>query len=433
MFNTKGEVVWDSGNELEHLAVRFGHYPKKRSENKGNEPENIAYGEFDGEKLLFVNSERSSLVFVYDVSNPTKPVFKQILPTGVAPEGAYVINSRNALVVAAEKDSREDQIRSSITIYERTRQPSKYPTITSADKDGLPLAWSALSGLAADINNKDILYAVEDSFYGKNRFFTLDISKKPAIINDAIHIKDTKNILSKSFKGADSLVNADSTVNIDAEGIVMDDNGDIWIASEGSGSSGDEKRPVKYPNFILRINKSGEILQVITLPSELNAQQSRFGLEGIAAQNNKLYVAWQRAWGTESNPRIGIYDLMTNAWEFVFYPLDKVESQDKGWVGISEIVAKDDGVFWVLERDNKAGFDATIKRIYEINLNNYGENQIVKKTLVRDLIPDLKAPNGFVLEKVEGMAITKDNRVFIVTDNDGVDNSNGETQLIEIQ
>lgn len=37
-----------------------------------------------------------------------------------------------------------------------------------------------------------------------------------------------------------------------------------------------------------------------------------------------------------------------------------------------------------------------------------------------------------MLEKVEGMAITKDNRVFIVTDNDGVDNSNGETQLIEI-
>jgi hypothetical protein len=54
------------------------------------------------------------------------------------------------------------------------------------------------------------------------------------------------------------------------------------------------------------------------------------------------------------------------------------------------------------------------------------------KTLVRDLIPDLTADNGLVLEKVEGLMVTAKGDAFIVTDNDGVDDSSGETQLINL-
>lgn len=49
------------------------------------------------------------------------------------------------------------------------------------------------------------------------------------------------------------------------------------------------------------------------------------------------------------------------------------------------------------------------------------------KELVRDLIPDLKAQNGYVLDKVEGFAIDAAGMGWVVTDNDGTDDSSGET------
>ncbi|PJG86005.1 esterase-like activity of phytase family protein [Conservatibacter flavescens] len=432
IFNTQGKVIWDSGNALEHLAVKFGHYPEKRSENKGNEPENIAFGIFGDEKLLFINSERASLVFVYNVNDPTNPQFKQALPTGVAPEGAFVIPERNALVVAAEADSREDQIRSTISIYEYHNQAPNYPTLQSVEDSGLPIAWGALSGLAADKKEANILYSIEDSFYGHNRIFVIDVASKPAQIIHTISIKDTQGLLSKTFPEQKKLVNEDRSVNIDPEGIATDNDGNLWIASEGAGTVGDKKRPVSTHNFLLKLNKAGEILQVITLPETVNNMQVRFGFEGVAVENNKVYVAFQAPWGDEKHPRLGIYDLGKQDWEFVYYPLDPVESQAGGWVGVSDLSPQGNGIFWVLERDNRAGPDAAIKRIYEINLSEFKPNSVLTKKLVRDLMPDLAKANGLIPEKIEGLTTTQDGRVFIVNDNDGVDDNNGETQLIEI-
>jgi len=53
--------------------------------------------------------------------------------------------------------------------------------------------------------------------------------------------------------------------------------------------------------------------------------------------------------------------------------------------------------------------------------------------LVRDLIPDLKADNGLVLEKVEGLTVLPNGDALIVTDNDGVTDSSGETHFIRIE
>jgi hypothetical protein len=59
------------------------------AENKGNEPENVAVGTLDGKPVAFIVSERSSVIFVYDISDVTKPVFVQVLPTGLGPEGVH--------------------------------------------------------------------------------------------------------------------------------------------------------------------------------------------------------------------------------------------------------------------------------------------------------------------------------------------------------
>ena len=57
----------------------------------------------------------------------------------------------------------------------------------------------------------------------------------------------------------------------------------------------------------------------------------------------------------------------------------------------------------------------------------------VEKTLARDLLPDLKAAtNGFVVDKVEGFTIDSEGSAFVVTDNDGVDDSSGETLFLRL-
>lgn len=433
IFNTEGEVVFDSGNTIDHMAVKLGHYPDKRSGNKGSEPENVEVGTFDGERLLFVNAERAGLVFVYNVDNPKQPIYKQVLPTGVGPEGANAIPSRNLLAVASEVDKRKNKMRSIINLYKFSEGTANYPTLQSADKDGRPIAWSALSGLAADANNANILYAVEDSFFKSNRIFKIDAGQQPALIVDAMPITDSNDVIA-ALTGFDvaKIINKDKTLNIDPEGISVAADGGFWVVSEGKGTKGDEKKPFTYPNLLLKTDTKGNVESVVTLPQALNDVQLRFGFEGVAEQNGKVYIAFQRAWNKEANPRIGIYNPTDKTWKFVFYPLDKPASQHGGWVGLSDITAVGEGKFYVLERDNQGGPDAAIKRIYSIDLSTAKEGQTIEKALVRDLMDDLKAAGGLVAEKVEGLTVTKDSAMYIINDNDGVDDNSGETQLMKL-
>ena len=446
VFNVTGDPVWDSAESLDQMAIRFGHYPDQRSENRGNEPENVELGIFGEDRYLFVNSERSSLSFVYDIANPEHPVFKQVLPTALAPEGGLAIPSRNLFVVASEEDSRDDKVRSALNIYSYNIQESTYPIMESVnDQNDRAMPWGALSGLAADVFYDNILYSVSDNFYASNRIFTIDTSLKPARITSSLILVDSNDVLAnlitqsteendELFDDVDlaNLINDDKTVNIDSEGIARVDDG-FWIASEGSGTIGDtEDRPILSLNMLLKISNEGSIEQLVTLPEDVNNMQLRFGFEGVAHYNNALYVVFQRAWGDEANPRIGIFDLVSETWSFVFYPLDSVESSAGGWVGLSDISSLGAGRFLVLERDNQGGPDAAIKRIYQIDLNDFTAEETLPKSLYQDIIPTLAASGGLIPEKVEGLAVTSSERVFVVNDNDGVDDNSGETQLITI-
>lgn len=454
VFHKNGTLAYDSGNTLDHMAVRLGHYPEKRSANKGNEPENAEFGQYGSDALLFVASERASVVFVYDVKDPTSPKYKQTLPAGVAPEGVLAIPGRNLLIAASEKDSRKKKMRSTLNIYEyQTVDTPAYPALKSADVGGKPIAWGALSGLAA--GNSE-LYAVHDSFYGRNSIFTINTDTSPAIITRATAITDTgdklaslKTVTVKAGEKEDSksrrsvfdnldlsaLINSDKTVNIDPEGIAVASGGGFWLVSEGAGTlSNAKKRPLNSLNMVLKIDSSGSITAVYTLPEAVNAKQIRFGFEGVAEYAGKVYVAFQRAWEGETNPRIGILNPTDGTWEFVYYTLDKPESQNGGWVGLSDIASLGDGRFAVLERDNQGGPDAAIKRIYEIDLSNAQNGDTVTKTLKRDLIAtgDLTKTGGMVPEKTEGLAVDAAGNYWVVNDNDGVDDNSGETQLLKL-
>ena len=158
----------------------------------------------------------------------------------------------------------------------------------------------------------------------------------------------------------------------------------------------------------------------------------RFGFEGVAEADGKLVVAFQRAWNNEANPRIGVFDLTSRTWQFMFYPLDPVASPNGGWIGLSDITALGGNQFLVVERDNQGGPDARVKRLYRIDLTGKTDGATLSKVLIRDLVPDLKAPGGNVPEKIEGLAVLPNGGVVIVNDNDGVDGGSGETQLIRL-
>jgi len=376
------------------------------------------------------------------------PVFKQLLPTNVGPEGGKAIPSRNLYVVASEKDARDDKIRSTVTIYEMTDEEARYPTLMS-ERDpstGVAIPWAAMSGLSPDPMDPETLYAVEDSFYDASRFFTIDTTSHPAILTKATNINDANDVFASmevygEFSAEDlaEMINSDKTVNIDSEGIAADGKGSFYIAHEGRGTVGDAGRPVESLNMIFKVDMDGVIEKVITLPDDLNDKQLRFGFEGIAYLGADefayIVVCIQRAWGDDRNPIIGIYDLVEDEWfGFVYYPLDERESQYGGWVGLSDITFVED-TFLVLERDNQGGPDAVVKRVYSINLFDIIPTLVdyptVTKTLVVDLMPILEKTGGLPLEKLEGLAYTNGG-IWIMNDNDGVDDNSGETQLLFI-
>lgn len=445
-----GDVVYDSGSSMEWETAKIGHYPDERSGNKGNEPENVFYTSFPdfGMEYIFVLSERSSVVFVYTIDSsvsPPSPEFLQVLPVGIGPEGITAIPSKNLVAIASEVDERGDKLRSSIAVFELAKSETgipEYPSLISSARDGVsgpPIPFAALSGLAAGEGN--ILYTVEDSFYNKNRILTIDTSSFPAVVIAEQPILDSDGVLFECLAGLDGvdvskIINEDGTINIDPEGISLAaDTGGFWIVSEGKGTIGDENKPFATPNLLLELDDAASIVKCV-LPDDSFQPQLRFGFEGVAEDGSKVVVALQRAWGEETNPRIAVYDTTEETWKYAFYPLDEPESLNGGWVGLSDIAPLGECKFLVLERDNQGGPDAAIKRIYSIDLGDYSweDGTVLQKTLYKDLIEsgDMSKTNGQTIEKVEGLTMTAAGEIWINTDNDGVDDSSGESLLAMI-
>ncbi|MAS60167.1 MAG: esterase-like activity of phytase family protein [Proteobacteria bacterium TMED51] len=411
IFNQNGTQVYENGTDFEYAIVKAGHYPDKRSDSKGVEPEGMEFAIFDGTPMAFILAERSSIVGVYDLTDFRAPVLSQLLPSGLGPEGAVAIPSRNLFVTANEVDLIEDGgVRSHVMIYEFQDAAPTYPQLTSAGAEKL-IGWGAISGMVSDANG--IVWAVNDSFYGfQPTIFKIDTKTTPATIIDSIPV--TRR-------------NGEYAQQIDMEGITLDGEGGFFIASEG-------RTDRVIPHAVYHVNASGEIQfrkGEIGLPPELIAVERRFGFEGITKLGDTLWMAVQREWKDDPKnySKLVAYNLDTKEWGAVHYP--KAEPA-VGWVGISEIVAHGN-YFYVIERDNQIGRAAMTKKIYRIPAAEMvpaplgGDLPVVSKELVRDLIPDLRSTNGYVVDKVEGLAIMQDGRVWISTDNDGVDDSSGET------
>lgn len=427
VFDTNGKITWDAGNSVENLAIRHGLHNNKRAKKKGVEIEGIATAKMNGTTYAFVGSERSNFVTVYNVNDPANPQFVQMLFTTNGPEGILPIPERNMLAVSSEVDEPENGVRSAVTLYRLGGKESQ-PSIVSADEGDAPIGWGALGALAADPKDANRLYAASDSAFANGWVYTIDTSKQPAVITERRAVK-------RDGAPADGL---------DIEGISVAADGGFWLASEGKNGKG---------NRLFHTDKDLNITSTVELPSDVAEHIGKWGLEGVTSAKDangveQLFVAVQRplwkdpeakkleAAEGENTTRIGKYDTKTKTWQWFGYELEKPAGKGD-WMGLSEITALDDKHLLVIERDKLNGPDAKIKRVMKVTLPEgagAGENALpmVKKELAVDVLPKLRATNGWTQEKLEGFTIAADGQMYAVTDNDALDDATGETVFLRL-
>jgi hypothetical protein len=448
LFRPNGAVAFDSGSALEQIAVEHGHYPEDRSENKGTEPEAVEYARFGLEDYLFVASERGGFIAVYEINRFGRPVFAQLLPAPFGPEGLRAIPERNLLVASGEEDAPTFGVRSTVQIYQLKPGRPDYPQILSESGDETPLGWSALSGLTAIPGSHDTLLGVWDGYYSASKIFRIDVSEKPAVITDAITITG----------GAG---------NYDPEGITIAPDQTIWVASEGDAND-------VRANRLLQLDTNGNVLREVGLPAQILGCRSvttrrgtlGSGFEGLAAVPTspgqyRILVAQQRGWdfnrdflapgdcedldddggglNSSNEPnwsRIWVFDpaAATNdaAWTKVSWELAP-KPANASWVGLSEITLTPWGDLILIERDNRTGEFGVLKTLVKIG-PGAGATGLVAAAdkSVFDLVPVLNSTRGWITDKPEGVAVTGTGRLFVVTDNDGVEDWSGESWFFNL-
>jgi len=107
-----GELLGDTGSQLDDMAAKAGVYPDTRSPNKGSEPEGVVSFDAFGKRLAVASLERADALALIDLQRPAQPKVLQVLGVGegagsgnLAPEGlAHVEHQgRHFLVTGLEK------------------------------------------------------------------------------------------------------------------------------------------------------------------------------------------------------------------------------------------------------------------------------------------------------------------------------------------
>lgn len=106
--DASGNLVFDSGNQLDTEAIARGIYDDSRSDDKGVEPEGVELMELGGRTLAFIGLERTTkgAVAIYDITDPANASFIDMIVTDgdVAPEGmkAFFMDGKYYLAIANE-------------------------------------------------------------------------------------------------------------------------------------------------------------------------------------------------------------------------------------------------------------------------------------------------------------------------------------------
>jgi Secretion system C-terminal sorting domain len=172
IWNDNFSQIFDSGDQLEQITAselpgRFNADNTSntfatfdtRSDNKGPEPEAATTGTVDGVLYAFIGIERSGDIFVYDISDPNNPVFKQFIdnPADLGVEGllfvpAYESPTGKALIIASAEISR------TVTVYEFSQIPGTLPIAYSSINaiQGITTSYGNCDGLIAKLTQSGV-------------------------------------------------------------------------------------------------------------------------------------------------------------------------------------------------------------------------------------------------------------------------------------
>jgi 2',3'-cyclic-nucleotide 2'-phosphodiesterase (5'-nucleotidase family) len=194
-------LVYDSGTDFANITYEAlpGYFNADegkmdgRSDDKGMEPEDIEVGTVGNKQYAFIALERFNGMMVYDVTNPSTPVFDQYLTTAsysgevaagdLAPEGQYFVAAEdsitgNPLLLQA------CEVSGTVAVFEITENTGTQITVLhvndthgrviEGDYDGMGLAKFATVIETEKAKNENILVLdAGDTFHGTT-FATLE-------------------------------------------------------------------------------------------------------------------------------------------------------------------------------------------------------------------------------------------------------------------
>ena len=425
VYDLNGYLRFDSKNQLEKLAIAHGHFPEHLANQDGAAPSLITHANYQNQQLLFVGSDKGNYVSIYKIQKHKKPKFIQFIPGPLKTSDIVAIPNNNLLVLLGNYDAPTLGIRSTIMIYQYTDTPNASTQIASKSLEQ-PIAWSALSGLSATQHDNRLL-AIWDKSYVSNKIFTIDTSHKNPKIVDSIELYGNSE-------------------KYDLEGITIAPDTTAWIASEGS--IGGERQ-----NLIAQVNPTtGRVIQEVPLPSHIaacvkNSDKKLGGFHGITyrmtVNGYQLLVIQKSSWSFtgECNQysdqpgytKIWIYTPSTESWNYYIYELEKTPEIASN-ISLLEISRSTrGGELVVVEADNRTGDFASLKRVHYIPATSLSDNIVNRnEKQVFDLIPFMKATHGWINHSPEGLAITPNGSVYLVTDNQAQVNWSGETQFLNL-
>lgn len=339
--------------------------------------------------------------------------------------------------------------------------------LTGKLPDGTPFNRLGGLGSAIDYSGKNNRYILASDRGPKDgavdfpcRIHSMDITVQPESATPVqLKLVSTTlltNEVGQPFSGALSSIdktNPSKSRRLDPEGIRVGPKGEIFISDE-------------YGPFLYEFNAQGKRVQSFAIPAKfltkrispkpeeelppknLMGRQPNRGMEGLAISpdGSKLIGIMQspliQDGGVDSlKQRVGLNCRILEVNRNTGKTREFVYQLENPGVGISEILALNENEFLVLERDGKAGKEATFKKVFRIDLRMASEVSLleklpatrlpdgilpVKKTLFLDLLDRAYRLAGTELpEKFEGMTFGPDlpdgRRLLLITaDNDFV-------------
>ena len=421
---------------FEHEIVRAGHYPEARSENKGNEPEGLEVGHDRRPHATCSSAPSAPTWSASTTSAAGTPKFRQLLPTGIGPEGLHVDPRTRRPRRVRRRPTALDEgylARPIITLFElRARPGRRYPYVRSADDArGLPIPWVALSGLSRRPARPR--HAVGGQRLRPRQAYLYRIDA-PAPGGD--HEADPGRRRRRRRPGHGRLR---------PRGHRRPPRGRLLAGERRPHRT----RAARGRTCSCAPTRAGAVLERVRLPASLAAGATSSGFEGVAVTgtaaegNEAVYVA-SSASGPTTPPgfvKIGRYDVAAGAWTFAPLPArrGRVARRRLGRPVRDHAAAR--RPLARRRARQPARLEARVKRIYDVDLR--GRPSPGGRTGSRSPVsqaPAARRPRRPRRRQHLGAGQARgrsrsprDGRLFLATDNDGVDENYGETLFFPLR